>query len=96
MSEKPENKGERDVKQDERNRKKWDGWRYETQLMRAGEEPYPETSHSLRVPIYATKSYTFPTLDALMQDRYYYSRTENPTRFALDHKLATLHGGKLA
>lgn len=93
MSEKSENKGERDVKEDERNRKKWDSWRFETQLMRAGEEPYPETSHSLRVPIYATKSYTFPTLDALMQDRYYYSRTENPTRFALDYKLATLHGG---
>ncbi len=94
MSEKSENKGERDVKKDERDRKKWDSWRYETQLMRAGEEPYPETSHSLRVPIYATKSYTFPTLDSLMQDRYYYSRTENPTRFALDHKLATLHGGE--
>lgn len=94
MSEKSDNKGERDVKKDERNRKKWDSWRYETQLMRAGEEPYPETSHSLRVPIYATKSYTFPTLDDLMQDRYYYSRTENPTRFALDHKLATLHGGE--
>ncbi len=94
MSEKLENKGERDVKQDEKNRKKWDSWRYETQLMRAGEEPYPETSHSLIVPIYATKSYTFPKLDDLMQYRYYYSRTENPTRFALDHKLAVLHGGE--
>jgi methionine-gamma-lyase len=94
MTEKIENKGERDVKEDERNRKKWDSWRFETQLMRAGEEPYPETSHSLRVPIYATKSYTFPKLDDLMQDRYYYSRTENPTRFALSNKLATLHGGE--
>jgi methionine-gamma-lyase len=94
MSEKPENKGERDVKQDERNRKKWDSWRFETQLMRAGEDPYPETSHSLRVPIYATKSYAYSKLDDLMQDRYYYSRTENPTRFALDHKLAILHGGE--
>jgi len=94
MSEKPVNKGERDVKQDERNRKKWDSWRFETQLMRAGEDPYPETSHSLRVPIYATKSYTFSKLDDLMQDRYYYSRTENPTVFALDYKLATLHGGE--
>ncbi len=94
MSKKSENKGERDVKKDERNRKKWDKWRFETQLMRAGEDPYPETSHSLRVPIYATKSYAYAKLDDLMQDRYYYSRTENPTLFALDHKLATLHGGE--
>ena len=38
------------------NREKWDKLKFDTQLIRAGEDPYPETSHSLRTPIYASKS----------------------------------------
>ncbi|MFX1310747.1 MAG: trans-sulfuration enzyme family protein [Promethearchaeota archaeon] len=78
------------------NRIKWDKLRFDTQLIRAGEDPYPETSHSLRTPIYATKSYTYSSLSELLKNHYYYSRTENPTLFALDDKLATLHGGESA
>jgi methionine-gamma-lyase len=64
--------------------------------MRAGEDPYPETSHSLRTPLYAAKSYTYSTLSELLRNHYFYSRTENPTLYALDNKLATLHGGESA
>jgi methionine-gamma-lyase len=81
---------------DEENRKKWDELRFNTQLIRAGEDPYPETSHSIRTPIYATKSYTYSSLSELLKNRYFYSRTENPTLYALDKKLATLHRGEQA
>jgi len=81
---------------DEENRKKWDRLRFETQLIRAGEDPYPETSHSIRTPIYAAKSFTYSSLSELLKNRYFYSRTENPTLFALDNKLATLHRGEQA
>ncbi|MGV9141668.1 MAG: PLP-dependent transferase, partial [Promethearchaeota archaeon] len=83
-------------KLDEESRKKWDELRFSSQLINAGEYPYPETSHSLRTPIYATKSYTYSTLSELLQNNYFYSRTENPTLYALDQKLATLHGGETA
>ncbi len=81
---------------DEKNRKKWNKLKFDTQITRAGEDPYPETSYSIRTPIYASKSYTYPTLSELLDNNYYYSRTENPTLFALDQKLATLHCGEAA
>ncbi|MHA2184798.1 MAG: trans-sulfuration enzyme family protein [Promethearchaeota archaeon] len=77
-------------------RDNWDKLKFDTQLIRAGEDPYPETSHSLRTPLYATKSYTYSSLSELLENHYYYSRTENPTLFALDSKLATLHHGESA
>jgi methionine-gamma-lyase len=83
-------------KLDEENRRKWNKLRFSSQLVNAGEYPYPETSHSLRTPIYATKSYTYSTLSELLQNNYFYSRTENPTLYALDQKLAILHGGESA
>lgn len=92
MSEKKESLSQ----SDEKNRKKWDELEFETQILRAGEDPYPETSFSIRLPIYATKSYTYSSLSELLENNYYYSRTENPTLFALDQKLATLHGGEAA
>ena len=92
MVEKKETRAQRD----EKNRKKWDKLHFETQLIRAGEDPYPETSFSIRTPIYATKSYAYPSLSELLGNNYYYSRTENPTLFALDQKLATLHAGEAA
>ena len=79
-----------------KNREKWDNLRFNTQLISSGEDPYPETSHSLRTPIYATKSYVYSSLSELLKNNYFYSRTENPTLFALDQKLATLHGGEQA
>jgi len=74
-------------------RKEWDELEFETQQIRAGEDPYPETPSSLRIPIYATKSYVYSNLKDFINSHYYYSRTENPTLYALDKKLATLHGG---
>ncbi|MFX0155754.1 MAG: trans-sulfuration enzyme family protein [Candidatus Hodarchaeota archaeon] len=92
MSEKKKNFWE----YNQENRNKWDKLRFDTQLIRAGEDPYPETSHSLRIPIYATKSYTYSSSTQFFKNHYYYSRTENPTLYALDNKLATLHGGESA
>jgi len=77
-------------------REKWDKLGFSTQLISAGEDPYPETTHSLRTPIYATKSYVYDSLSQLVKNHYYYSRTENPTLYALDKKLATLHEGESA
>ncbi|MFX1572408.1 MAG: trans-sulfuration enzyme family protein [Promethearchaeota archaeon] len=78
------------------NRIEWDKLKFDTQLIRAGEDPYPETSHSIRTPIYASKSYTYSSLSELMRNHYHYSRVENPTVYALDNKLATLHRGESA
>ena len=83
--------------QDQKNkelRKKWDKLSFETQQIRAGEDPYPETPSSLRLPIYATKSYVYSNLKDFIGSHYYYSRTENPTLYSLDKKLATLHEGE--
>lgn len=74
-------------------RKEWDKLNFDTQQIRAGEDPYPETPSSLRLPIYATKSYVYSNLKDFISSNYYYARTENPTLYALDKKLATLHGG---
>ena len=84
------------LKKSEINRKKWDDLDFETQLIRAGEDPYPNTDFSLRTPIFMTKSYAYSNFTEMMQapDKYFYSRTENPTLFALDNKLAVLHGGE--
>ncbi len=84
---------------DEKNkelREKWDKLQFDTQQGRAGEDPYPTTSRSLRTPIYATKSFAYSSLTELLKNNYNYSRTENPTLYALDQKLATLHGGESA
>jgi methionine-gamma-lyase len=77
-------------------RNEWDTLKFDTQEIRAGEDPYPETPLSLRLPLYATKSYVYPTLTEMLKHHYFYSRTENPTLYALDQKLATLHGGEAA
>jgi len=79
---------------DEELKQKWKRLEFDTQSISAGEDPYPETSHSLRTPLYATKSYVYNSLSELLEHRYYYSRTENPTVYALDKKLATLHNGE--
>ena len=79
-----------------KNRDKWNQLRFETKQLRAGEDPFPETSHSIRPPIYAAKSYTYSSMTEMLKHQYFYSRTENPTLFALDQKLSTLHGGEQA
>ncbi|MFW9949717.1 MAG: trans-sulfuration enzyme family protein [Candidatus Thorarchaeota archaeon] len=77
-------------------REKWDKLHFDSQQGRAGEDPYPTAFGSLRTPLYATKSYAYSSLTELLKNHYNYSRTENPTLYALDQKLATLHGGESA
>ena len=77
-------------------REKWDKLHFDSQQGRAGEDPYPTAVGSLRTPLYATKSYAYNSLSELLENHYNYSRTENPTLYALDQKLATLHGGEAA
>ncbi len=84
------------MQKNKENMERWAKMSLDTQLIHAGEYPYPETSHSLRTPIYATKSFAYDTFSQLLKNFYNYSRTENPTLHALDQKLATLHRGESA
>ena len=79
-----------------KSREKWDKLHFDSQQGRAGEDPYPTAAGSLRTPLYATKSYAYNSLSELLKNHYNYSRTENPTLYALDQKLATLHKGEAA
>jgi len=79
-----------------KNMERWAKMNFDTQLVHAGEYPYPESSFSLRTPIYATKSFAYNSLSELLKNFYNYSRTENPTLDALNQKLATLHKGESA
>ncbi|MBD3193949.1 MAG: methionine gamma-lyase [Candidatus Lokiarchaeota archaeon] len=92
MDQKDKNKTKGQI--DKELQQKWEKLHFDTRLISAGEDPYPETSHSLRTPLYATKSYVYSSLSELLENNYYYSRTENPTLYALDKKLASLHGGE--
>ena len=70
-----------------------DGQRFETRAIHAGQEPDPATGATI-VPVYQTVTYT---QDAIGSHRgYEYSRTDNPTRAALEACLASLEGGRFA
>jgi len=84
------------TQKNKKNMEKWAKMGFSTQTIHAGEYPYPETSFSLRTPIYATKSFAYNTFSELLNNFYNYSRTENPTLQALDQKLAILHNGESA
>ena len=63
--------------------------RFETDAIHAGQEPDPATG-AVTVPIYATSTFA---QDAPGRHRgYEYSRTDNPTRHALEVTLAALEG----
>jgi cystathionine gamma-synthase len=63
--------------------------RFETDAIHAGQEPDPSTG-AVVVPIFATSTFA---QDAPGQHRgYEYSRTDNPTRHALEVALAALEG----
>lgn len=66
---------------------------FDTQLIHAGEEPDPLTG-AIAVPIYQTS--TFARTSLHISQPYIYSRISNPTRKALETKLAILENGKFA
>jgi cystathionine beta-lyase/cystathionine gamma-synthase len=64
---------------------------FETIAVHAGAEPDPTTG-AVMVPIYQTSTYAQP--DVAQHKGYEYSRTDNPTRTALQTALAALEGGR--
>jgi len=67
--------------------------RFETRAIHVGQAADPATGATI-VPVYQTVTYT---QDAIGQHRgYEYSRTDNPTRAALEVCLASLEGGRFA
>ena len=70
-----------------------DGYQPETLAVHAGVEPDPITG-AIMTPIYQTSTYA--QKDVGVHTGYEYSRTDNPTRTALQKSLATLEGGDFA
>jgi cystathionine beta-lyase/cystathionine gamma-synthase len=68
-------------------------YNFETITVHAGAEPDPTTG-AVMVPIYQTSTYAQP--DVAQHKGYEYSRTDNPTRTALQTALAALEGGRHA
>lgn len=70
-----------------------DAMRFETAAIHAGQEPDPTTGAAV-VPIYQTSTYV---QDSVSRHKgYEYSRTDNPTRHALESCLAALEGADYA
>ena len=70
-----------------------DGMRFETAAIHAGQDPDPATGAAV-VPIYQTSTYV---QDAVAKHKgFEYSRTDNPTRRALETCLASLEGARHA
>jgi cystathionine beta-lyase/cystathionine gamma-synthase len=66
-----------------------EGLAFETRAIHAGQEPDPATG-AVSVPIYQTSLFV---QDDVERDRgWFYSRTGNPTRSALERCLASLEG----
>ena len=63
---------------------------FATRAIHAGQAPEPQTG-AVIVPIYQTSTYAQPALG--QHHGYDYSRTDNPTRSALQIALASLEGG---
>ena len=65
--------------------------KFETLAIHAGQEP-DLANGAVMIPIYQTSTYTQDGVGRPRQ-RYEYSRTQNPTRKALEDCLAALEGG---
>lgn len=68
-------------------------WKLATLAVHAGVEPDPQTG-AVMTPIYQTSTYAQE--DVAVHKGYEYSRTDNPTRTALQHSLAALENGRFA
>lgn len=66
-------------------------WRIETRAIHAGQDPDPATGAAI-VPIYQTSTYVQEAVG--VHKGYDYSRTDNPTRTALQTALASLEEGR--
>jgi cystathionine gamma-synthase len=69
------------------------GMRFETRAIHVGQEPDPSYG-AVTVPIYQTSSYAQEAVGT--HKGYEYSRTDNPTRTALQEVLASLEGARHA
>lgn len=65
---------------------------FNTQVIHGGQQPDPSTG-AVMTPIYATSTYVQSSPGE--HQGYEYSRSENPTRIALEKSLAVLEGGQL-
>ena len=65
-------------------------WSFETKQIHAGQSPDPSTG-AVMVPIYATSTYAQSSPG--VHQGFEYSRSQNPTRFALERGLADLESG---
>jgi len=65
--------------------------RFETAAIHVGQEPEEKTG-AIVVPIFQTATYAQPAIG--QHKGYEYSRTQNPTRKAMEECLAALEGGK--
>ena len=70
----------------------WEGARFGTLAVHAGQEPEPETG-AIMPPIFQTSTYVQPDV-AKPKKGYDYARVKNPTREALEGNVAALEGGK--
>src|SRR5947208_1990596 len=73
-----------------------DPWRcsaFETRAIHVGQEPDPTTG-AVITPIYQTSTYVQESVG--VHKGYEYSRTDNPTRSALQQVMASLEGGNWA
>ena len=68
-----------------------DDRRFETRAIHVGQDPDPATGAAI-VPIYQTSTYVQEEVGK--HKGYEYSRTDNPTRTALQEALASLEGGR--
>lgn len=71
----------------------WECQAFETRAIHVGQEPDPTTG-AVITPIYQTSTYVQESVG--VHKGFEYSRTDNPTRSALQSVLASLEGGKWA
>lgn len=69
----------------------WSDSSIETRCIRAGQDPDPRTG-SMIVPIFQTSTFRWPEVG--VSTGYEYSRTDNPTRAALQESIASLEGAE--
>jgi cystathionine beta-lyase/cystathionine gamma-synthase len=75
------------------NKSDWDETAFETRAIHVGQEPDPTTG-AVITPIYQTSTYVQEAVG--VHKGFEYSRTDNPTRSALQAVLASLEGGAWA